>query len=394
MIMTAKCCAIVAMFVVAAIGAGTRSAWAQAPTPPQTPGQKQEPRRPSIFRSEVSVGFISDDNLFFQPVGSSDLVLRVTPLVELRHSTPRFLWSTRYRLDAERFSDHPNLTTPLARQDAGIEITVRPNSRSSVIARGGYERTHTAGELNLTTGLTSLRMLASRWQASGEITHAVGARAVLLAGYDVAMNMLEQGTDTESQSARLRFTRRTGARDEIFVAYLGERLDFGPGGLTYSNVGSVGWLRRVTPTTVVTLNGGARLTAGDLRPDLDASVTQRVGTRISFFASYARTQTVAVGIAQLIDVDRVTIRTTYRVPNRWEAAFTAGAFRNVFPGAEINAYTLAADISRVVSRSVAVAASFSTTLNQRAVSSPIALDEQIRRQAIGLALRFAPWSPR
>jgi hypothetical protein len=382
----------------AAMAAGPARSWAQQqPTPPPTPGKTPaatDPRPPSLVRSEVAVGLISDDNLFFRPVGSADLVLRVTPLLELHRATPRLATDLRYRFDAERFTDHPDLTTPLARQDAQLEVKLRPNQGTTFSMRGGYQRTHNAGELNLTTGLTSQRLLATRRLAGAELVHDIGPRMVFSTSYDFANDDVQHGTSADSNAVRARLSRQVGARDEVIVSAVGEQVQFHPGARTYSGVGLLGWSRRMTQKTTITLLGGARVTGGKVRPDVDVAVTRKFGQQFDLAARYARTQTIAVGLTELVEVDRVSFRFAYVHRDRWEAVLTSGGFRNVFPGYEVLAYTLEADVSRFLNRHIAIAASYNTTLNDRRVVTPLTFSEQIRRQAIGLGLRVTSWSPR
>jgi hypothetical protein len=381
-----------AAILVAAISVGAGNASAQSLTqpPPQRPGQPPvEPPRRGLFRPELTAGWIVDDNLFFRSAGTADLILRVTPSLEARRESPSFGLAARYRFDAERFADHADLTTAFARQDAALNLTMRPTGRVMVGLQGAYQRTQTPGELNLTTGLTSLRTLASRWQAGGQLGWS-GMQTSLTAGFDLAVDSLRDGLDTVSQAMRVRLARRPSARREIYVTYLGERRDFRPGPVFLSNVATIGLAWRLTSVTTFTMAAGPRVAAGKLRPDVEATLARRIATRADLSVAYARTQTIAVGVAELIEVDRVTFRAVYRQPDRWEVAFTGGAFRNRWSGTTIRAHDLAAALSRVVAPSVAIVTTFSTTSNQRRGPGAPGFPERIRRNAIVVLLRLTP----
>ena len=101
------------------------SAWAQAPRPP-------------AFRPDLSTTLLYDDNVFRRPTGETvDLILRVSPGFELKHDSTRLTLGSHYRFDAERFQDHSTLSTMLARQAGGLDLTVRPFSRLAFTSSSG-----------------------------------------------------------------------------------------------------------------------------------------------------------------------------------------------------------------------------------------------------------------
>jgi hypothetical protein len=331
-----------------------------------------------------------DDNVFWRPVGTADLIQRVTPSVEMHHETLRLTLSNRYRFDMERYTDHPELTTPFARGNAGIEATIRPSTRTAVALRAGYQRTQTASELNVTTGLTTGRQLASLLEFGSELTQAIGPRGSVAIGYEFGANRVVDGIDSQSHSARVRFARRVGVRDDLRIAYLRDRWAFLPGEPVSSHVGTVGWSRRLTPVTKLTLEGGPRLTAGLLRPEVNLSLARHVAEKADVSLFYSHTHTVAVGFPGLIETDRVQATVAYQQPTKWDVRLAAGPFRDIAHETQIVAYQVSAEIDRALIRSVWLAASFDSSFNDLKVGSPAAFDEHIRRNSIALSLRISP----
>ena len=353
----------------------------------------QSPRSPGV-QADVAVGVAYDDNVFWRPLATPDLIQRVTPSIEMHHETPRLTLSNRYRFDAERYTDHPELTTPFARGDAAIEAAIRSSTRTKLALRAGYQRTQTASELNVTTGLATGRLLGSRGEFSSELTRTAGANGSVIVGYEFGADAVEEGIDNQSHSARLRFTRGVGTRDEVQVAYLGERWAFQPGEPILSHVGSVGWSRRITPLTKLTLEGGPRLTAGLVQPEVKASLSRRVEERTEVALTYSHTRTVAVGLPELIETDSMQASVAYRQPGKWDVVFGGGSFRNVLREGEVLAYQLSGEIARALSGPLWLAATFDASLNDHKVGGIAAFDQRVRRDVVALSLRVSPRSPR
>jgi hypothetical protein len=337
-----------------------------------------------------------DDNILLQPVGTSDLIMRVSPFVEARRTTVRTTVTARYRFDAERYTDHPDFTTPFARQDAAIDVAVRLSPLTSIGMRAGYLRTQTPQDLNLSTGLSTSRFLVARSGTGVELLRALGPRSSLALGYNFSSDDLQSGpgVDTRSHAARVRFTRRSSERNTLSVGYRAEQWGFRPGGDRLSHLGTAGWSRRLTRVTSAAIEAGPRATDGRVRPEVLATLTQRIGDTSDAAVTYAHTATLAAGVTGIIEVDSLSARLAHRRPERWEADLSVGGYRNVIVGSDVLAYDLSCRVARAVTRSTWITASFSTSFNSRRIVGVAPAGPPIRRNTLLLSLRVVPWTSR
>lgn len=355
------------------------SAWAQAPRPP-------------AFRPDISAGFVFDDNVFRQSRAVADLVFRVTPGFELKHESTRVTLGTHYRFDAERYNEHASLDTPLARQSTGLDLTLRPVSRTAVHLHGGYERTETAQDLNLSTGLVIGRQRASRREMSADLRYAFRPNRTLAIGYAYSFDVIARGVGNGSNTGRLQWSQRLGARQELSVAYRFEQRDFSPGSPVVSQIAMAGLSNHVSPRLTIGLEGGIRQVADQAKPEVLVTLVRQVGAPASLLFSYMHTQGVAVGVGGLIPVDGVTASFGARRSNRWELTLSGSAFRNVVHATEVMTYDMTVSVGRGLRRGVWLVGTGSASLNSSDVNGAIVSHQEIRRNAVSLQLRVAPWS--
>jgi hypothetical protein len=353
-----------------------------------------QPRRLPVFRPEVSVGLSYEDNVFRRPVPTSDLILRVSPNLELRRESTKLTLGAHYRLDAERYTENPVLTTAVARQSTGLDLVWRPNSRATFSVAGGYHRTETPQDLNLSTGLSLSRQRASRREVAGSVQYAVHPSTSLTFGFDYGVDEIAAGIGSQVRSGLARFTRRLGARDVLSLTYRYEERQFDPGAPILSHLGLVAWSHRLTSDLSLTLEGGPRQSGGDLAPEIIVSLTRQIGGLTNLAVTYAHTQGIAIGVAGLVAVDSVATSVTIRRSRRWEVIAGGGAYRNVLSGSPVFVYGMNGSIGRALGRSIWLVGNVSRSLSENVSGGVIPLDQEIRQNVVGLSLRVAPWSSR
>src|SRR4051812_19883960 len=104
-----------------------------------------------------------DDNVLLAPTaGEADAIARLTSALDVRFDRPLATMKGHYRLDSERFTDHPSLSTLNGGQDAAVDVRSRGFRNAVVGADAAVTRTNTPGELNLLSGLAVGRARASR----------------------------------------------------------------------------------------------------------------------------------------------------------------------------------------------------------------------------------------
>jgi len=106
-----------------------------------------------------------DDNLFYRPAAAGDMITRVSSRVDAAFLSELHAFSARYALDADRFADHPDLTTMQARLDAGFEEQYHATRRLTFNGTAAFIETETPSELNLASALTPGRARACRGRA-------------------------------------------------------------------------------------------------------------------------------------------------------------------------------------------------------------------------------------
>jgi len=184
------------------------------------------------------------------------------------------------------------------------------------------------------------------------------------------------------------------ARTDLYFAYRFEQRQFLPGPLITSHIGTIGWSRLLTPSLRLVLEGGPRVSDGDWSPDVTITATQTVNDLTTFSMGYGHTQDVAVGVIGLITTDRVNASVTMARTRRWEAMFSAGAFRNVQPVNDSLAYDASVSVGRSLSDAIWLVASVNRTFNdQRFRGAPVP-NTQIIRNWVLISIRVQPFRPR
>jgi hypothetical protein len=385
----------------------TAPSFAQS-VPAGTTDAKTASTVPFQVQFDIAAGMFYDDNLFWRPVGTEDTILRITPSIDARRESARVSFSSRYRLDSERYTQHSELDDPFAAQAADLDFIVRPNPMTTFGLRGAYSRTHRPGELNTTTGLAIGRQLASVGGAGAELTRRLGPLSSVQAGYGFDGTDVTIGTDSLAHDAYARLKRDVSTRDQLYLTYRAQYWTFYPdlrilGTFStappetplFSQTALLGWSRRLTSVATLTLEAGPRLTTGEVEPEVTAAIGGRVARGTALNLSYAHTRTAAVGVIGLVDTDRILADIRYRRPEAWDIVVAGGLFRDVVPGFDrVTAYQATAEIRRAITRRVWFVASGRTSFNIRRAGDVAPGDERIRQRSIGLSLQITPFGPR
>jgi len=127
------------------------------------------------FAPSATVSAGMDDNVLWLPAGAPDTVWRVTPGFTARRESARATWTANYSFDTERYQNHPELTTALARQTAKGEGKMQVSSQSTLSVNAGFDTSTTPFDLNTVTGLTtSGRVDVWRRYARADLAHDFG----------------------------------------------------------------------------------------------------------------------------------------------------------------------------------------------------------------------------
>jgi hypothetical protein len=245
---------------------------------------------------------VYDDNLYHQPVAEGDLRTRFSPRIDVVRQSEKLTVSSRFALDADRFTQHPELTTATARQDATVDARYTASRRLSFTAAASFTETETPADLNEVTALTPGRARARRMTVHPSTTYDIGARDAVRVGYIVSSDSLQGGVGATAQTATASVERHLSARSTLTVEYLEQHFLFGGGSdASASRAITTEWTRELARGTTLMLRAGPRVTRGMPAPELAATARhqQRAG---SLSLSYQQTQTTLIGLEGIADV--------------------------------------------------------------------------------------------
>ena len=259
-----------------------------------------------------SVAFttVFDDNVFVTPDrAEGDVIARLTPGVDMQYEQPLMTMTGHYRFDAERFSDHPSLTTVNGRQDAGVDVRSR---RFRNLIFGGdatMTTTNTPSELNTISGLAVGRARAARVAAHPSLVWDADRNTAVKLSYSYAYDRIEAGPRAHTQGASVAMERRRSARQKFAVTYTAERFAFDQAPPILSHVSTLG-LETTGRSSSVNVAAGVRLTGGRPSPELSLAA-RRALRRGELSLGYARTKTTIVGVFGAVDTQSLVGAATY-----------------------------------------------------------------------------------
>jgi hypothetical protein len=206
-------------------------------------------------------------------------------------------------------------------------------------------------------------MRAAEWRGDLQSTHAFTPVMSLAIDYQFSRQTLDAGTGIETHDVAVTLARRLDARSEIRFKSVTTHFVFDPDLTVYSQAATLAWTRRVTDTAAVTFEGGPRYTLGQFRPDITATIVQRSQNRHMSF-SYGSRQAVAVGVARVIDVQRVYSEIVYRPTMGTSAAVQGGVFVNTVGSDVAKVYHLSAALQRRLTSRFSFAVDYATDLER------------------------------
>ena len=257
------------------------------------------------LKPSFGTSVVFDDNLYHQPVGEGDVIVRFSPRLDAVRQSERLALSSRYALDAERFDRHPELTTARGRQEASFDAGYRASRRLSLAGAAAFAETQSPADLNEVTALTPGRVRARRLTLHPSATYAAGPRATASLGYVVTSETLHGGVGLTTESATVALEHRVSDRQSFRIEYLDQHFQFTGAGAPASRALTGEWTRDVARGTALTLRAGPRLTSGVPAPEIAASARHllRAG---AVAVSYLETQTTLIGLAGLARARSVT----------------------------------------------------------------------------------------
>jgi len=349
--------------------------------------------RAQRFQLTPSVGItqVYDSNLFFTSSDrQADSIWRVTPTVEWSHRSDPWTLIGHFTLDAERYTDHPELNTPQAREHAMITLRYRPTPRFTVGSATEFSKTQMAGELNAETALLLARAHAWRVSVHPSAAYRLDARTEGTMDYSYSEDRIDMagGIRTRAQSAAVGVKRHLSSRDTASVGYGFRQFSFGPEDVSSSHVLTAGWSHFITPLASLTLHGGPRVSDRVVAPELSASF--RYQPRFADLAfTYSRGQTTIIGLAGPVDTHSFTATAIYKPRPSLHVQLTPGVFRSAHRGTAVQVYRMSFETRHPMTRWLALDASYDLNV-QRGDIYALRPQDRISRHVALVRLIAAP----
>jgi hypothetical protein len=353
----------------------------------------------------ISVGFVYDDNVFYEAAGNLEAIWRVTPGLSVSREAQRTSLFADINFDLERFREHPDLSTPLARQFGMLRIRHEATPTVSLGFDGGIESTRAPAEMNLTTGILTGRRRAMRFSGGPSLTVDVTPRLATTVGYTATADIVPEGAlqlpgasgdilEAQAPASRLwthvasgRLSYDVTPRHELRVDYVTRWFVFTdpmvrfPVAPADPNVplappqfrdpivrhsAFLGWTYRINPAVKLDIAAGPRFRVGrygaDDPFDVDGfeveTLLSRQRVTHDVFLSYVRTITTAVGLTSLMETDRAILRGAYRPPFGVRFDVEGGYYRSAIDDQDVTVYRVGGGLTLPLGGPVSVGVSY------------------------------------
>jgi len=329
----------------------------------------------------LSVTQVYDDNILYSASApQADRIARITPALELGYRAARLSAFGRYGFDAESFSQHPEMSTPMMRQRAGLDLSLEPARSWSASFTGTYARTKTPGDFNTLTGFLEGRASAERFSLGPAITGRFGASTQVRAGYTFTREEVSGSAAIDTRTASLDLNRGVSPRDTVDLDILLRQFRFDDGTAIESRAATLGWSRKATARTSLTLRAGPRFTGGSVDAEASASLRIRLKTG-DLSASYARSIATIAGEGAAADFESLGLTIAGQPRRTWRLSLAPSVtrIRSHGEGSEAKVYQALLSASRPLGRWLSFNGSLQFTA-QRGALGPAALpiDQEIR----------------
>ena len=329
----------------------------------------------------LSVAQVYDDNIFYSASSpQADRIARITPALALGYHGARLSASGRYGFDAESFSEHPEMSDSMMRQRAGLDLAFEPARSWSASLTGTYARTRTPGDFNTQTGFLEGRASAERWSLGPAITARLGAATQVRAGSTFIREEVSGSTAIDTRIERLDLDRGVSPRDTVGLGILLRQFRFDDGTAIASRAVTLGWSRKASARTELTLRAGPRFTEGAVDAEVSASLRFRLKTG-DLSAAYTRSMTTVAGEGAATDFDTLGLTIAGRPRRTWRLSLAPSVTRIMGQGnrSEARVYQALLSASRPLGRWLSFNGSVQFTA-QRGTLAPAALpaEQEIR----------------
>lgn len=293
------------------------------------------------LQPSVAITGVSDSNLFFTPeAAASDRILRIQPSMGVQFASRRLSASGDYEFDNDRYATHSGLTNRRARQRATASLDYHVSPRLDLGLDSAFTDTDTPAEFNNTSGLGSLRRRAR------QLTFTPSARlrlSPLLSTHASLVSTDEKvagGSRMRSQIFSAGADRRLTPRDTVSIDLEQGHYHFQLAPTSTQTNTSVlrgTWARSLDARTHISISAGPRVTGGEVKPELSASLT-RSWQYSSITLAASQTETTAIGVDRPVQVRAIDARLAWAPTRSFDAYLAPAIFRTQRDGLQATVY--------------------------------------------------------
>ena len=314
-----------------------------------------------------------DSNIFLTAAGDqSDYVTRVSPGLDMRYRQRIFTLTTHYGFDAERFTEHTDLTSVDAHR-ALVDVHYSPMARVSFATAAAFTQTQVPGELNTVSGFITGRARAQRLSLRPSITGELGRRTRAVAEYEASDDRLAGGIGLGTHTATLRFERNYSERTSATLGYTVQRFAFSaPAPMsTMTHAMTVGVTHELSRRAGFSLQVGPRVTDGRTTPEVAVAI-HTTGLSSGLSLQYARTQSTVLGLAAPADVQSIATTARFKPWSPMRVEVSPGWFRMTSPGVSADVAHARIEASVALAPTLALAAAYDGNFQQGSTRSAAA----------------------
>jgi hypothetical protein len=286
-----------------------------------------------------------DDNVFSAASHRSwDLITRASPNFKAGYQSKPFTLLGTGGIDAEMFTQHSDLSGLANRKRAGFELQYVPEKPTTFAMSGSLLETETPGDLASQNGVETGRRHVRQWSVAPSLVHRFNLTTSGDAGYVYSQTMT--GTTTQSsQQGRIGLSTELTHVDTGTTHYTIRTVETDGTDSTTSHTLTLGWRRKFSQTTSLSLEGGPRFTGGNIEPDITAGLAHRFETG-SLSLNYARTETTLIGQSGTVETNGLSGALTMTPERSLQLVLGAGVTRTTAETAhDITAYRANASLS-------------------------------------------------
>lgn len=299
----------------------------------------------------LTVGRAYDDNLFFTPTDKQASALwRVSPALEAGYRSEPLTLAGFFTVDAERYSQHPELDSNAVRRDEALNLAYTPTERLDVAMDASYISTNTPAELTPGSSFGFGRTRARVYTAEPTLAYRLDPVLTTRLGLQYEKDELTGSFDSFARTPSLGLDYATSPRATWKLDYAASDYGFVNRTVT-SRVLTAGLDYDLGPETKVAFAAGPRNTEGQTIAEASATLRHSFEDG-SLFLDYARSQTIVFGLAAPVNTRTYQATFDYSPTPYLEFMFIPSVTQDDSNGTTADVYRLGTNLSYKFDRSL------------------------------------------